>query len=66
MRRGNRTLNSADRNAGRDKNLINPILTKREHREGNGSLHPRAAVQTALRRGWKTAVLPTWFDADEV
>jgi len=47
--RGNRTLNSADRDskgnvrtAGRDKNLINPILTKREHREANGSLHPQS------------------------
>src|ERR1017187_7279466 len=73
MMRGIRTLNSADRgsegngrNAGRDKNLINPILTKREHREGNGSLHPQSRRANGPSEGWKTAVLPTWFDADEV
>src|SRR5450759_627389 len=47
---GNRTLDSAARErskgnvnrAGRDWNLINPILTKREHRKANGSLHPQS------------------------
>jgi hypothetical protein len=46
---GNRKLNSANRdgkgnvrNAGREGNLINPILTKRGHGELNGSLHPQS------------------------
>jgi hypothetical protein len=49
MMSGNRTLDSANRdikgnvgNAGREGNLINPILTKREHGKLNGSLHPQS------------------------
>jgi hypothetical protein len=55
--RGNRALNSADRdtgnvrNAGRDEDLINPILTKREHRKANGSLHPQSRRAYGLLEG---------------
>jgi hypothetical protein len=67
---GNAKLNSAAREsrddvkyADRNWNLIDLILTKKEHRKINGSLHPlRAAVHRAFR-GWKTAALPISFDA---
>src|SRR5271157_2764747 len=71
MTTGNRTLKSvvskrragnAD-GAGRERNLISPILAKGGTEELTAASTPRAAVQTALRRGWKTAVLPTSFDA---
>jgi hypothetical protein len=64
---GNTTLNSFVRKkserettrAGRDEDLIGPILTKGSTEELTAASTPRAAVQTAPRRGWKTAVLPT-------
>jgi hypothetical protein len=63
MMNGNSKLNSADRDrkgnvgsAGREGNLINPILTKRELRKGStknltAAPTPRAAVHTTLQRG---------------
>src|SRR5208337_895617 len=39
------------KNAGRDWNLINPILTKREHRKVNGSPHPPEPPCIRLFRG---------------
>src|SRR5450631_3257853 len=56
---GSSALNNAARErrngnvnrAGRDWNLMNLILTKREHKKINGSLHPKAAVQTAFLEG---------------
>ena len=69
-RRGSRALNRAVtesegslKNAGRNWDLINPILTKGSTEELTAASTPRAAVHTALRRGWKTAVLPISFDA---
>src|SRR5208337_2364998 len=71
MTTGNKTLNSVVSirskgsvdGAGREWNLINPILAKGDTEKLTAASTPRAAVQTALRRGWKTAVLPTSFDA---
>jgi hypothetical protein len=68
---GNRTLSRAARErskgnvkrAGRDRDLINPILTKREHKKINGSFHPQSHRANGLSEGWKTAVLPASFDA---